>query len=175
MVENDKRRQLRRGRLIALTLLPLMTVLLFVGGQLKSTYPSFAGVQFFAEASLIGGLADWFAVVALFRHPLGLPLPHTAIVPRNKDRIGYELGQFIEQNFLTQETIAPWLAKQDVVGYLLRWGSRPVNVRAALRAIGEALTPVMSEATEAGVLRIAAQAISEILSRTNVSGLIGSA
>src|SRR5208283_5898008 len=138
----DKRTRLRHIRLLALALLPLMALLLVVSGNLKTACPPFAGVQFFAEASLIGGPADWFAVVALFRHPLGLPLPHTAIVPRNKDRIGHELGQFIEQNFVTPETIAPWLAKQDVVGYLLRWGSRPANVRAALRVLGESLTPV---------------------------------
>jgi uncharacterized membrane-anchored protein YjiN (DUF445 family) len=174
MQGTDKRMRLRRSRLIALALLPLMAVLLLVSGRLKTVYPQFAGVQFFAEASLIGGLADWFAVVALFRHPLGLPLPHTAIVPRNKDRIGRELGQFVEQNFLTPETIAPWLAKQDLVGHLLRWGSRPSNVRAVLRALGEALGPVMGEAAQAGVPQIAAKAVSETLARTNVSGLIGS-
>jgi uncharacterized membrane-anchored protein YjiN (DUF445 family) len=79
MHEADKQSRLRRSRLIALALLALMAMLLLVSGRLKTVYPQFAGVQFFAEASLIGGLADWFAIVALFRHPLGLPLPHTAI------------------------------------------------------------------------------------------------
>ena len=174
MGETDKRTRLRHIRLLALALLPLMALLLVVSGNLKKAYPPFASVQFFAEASLIGGLADWFAVVALFRHPLGLPLPHTAIVASNKDRIGHELGQFIEQNFLTPETIAPWLAKQDVVGMLLRWGSRPANARATLRTIAEALTPVMGGAADAGVLRIAAQAVSEALSRIDAAGLLGS-
>jgi Protein of unknown function (DUF445) len=79
----DKRRRLRRSRLIALALLPLLAMLLLVSGCLKTVYPRFAGVQFSAEAALMGGVADWFAVVALFRHSLGLPPPYTAIVPRN--------------------------------------------------------------------------------------------
>src|SRR5438105_15366167 len=79
-----------------------------------------------AEASLVGGLADWFAVTALFRHPLGLPIPHTAIIPRKKDQIGESLGDFIQQNFLTPEVVGPrvqaaeiprrvgeWLASED--------------------------------------------------------------
>jgi uncharacterized membrane-anchored protein YjiN (DUF445 family) len=175
MDEGEKRHRLRRMQLIALALLPLMAILLVVSGRLKSTYPAFAAVQFSAEASLIGGLADWFAVVALFRHPFGLKLPHTAIVPENKNRIGQELGRFIEQNFVTSETIAPWLTKQNFVGRLLRWGSKPTNIRAALRALADALAPVMDEASEAVVLRIATHGISETLSRTDISALIRSA
>ncbi len=99
MDEREKRHRLGRIQLIALVLLPLTAILLVVSGRLKSTYPEFAAIQLFAEASLIGGLADWFAVVALFRHPFGLPLPHTAIVPQNKDRIGQELGRFDRTEF----------------------------------------------------------------------------
>ena len=71
--------------------------------------------------ALIGACADWFAVVALFRHPLGLPIPHTAIVPRNKNRIGTELGKFVEQNFLTPENIVAKLTQLDMVGHAAGW------------------------------------------------------
>lgn len=175
MDEIAKRHRLRRIQLIALAMLPLMAILLVVSGRLKSKYPEFAAVQFFAEASLIGGIADWFAVVALFRHPFGLPLPHTAIVPDNKDRIGQELGRFIEQNFVTADTIAPWLAKQDIVGRVLRWGSKPANVEAALSAFADALTPMKDDVSEAVVLRMATRSISETLSRADISSLIRSA
>ena len=60
----------------------------------------------FAEAAMVGGLADWFAVTALFRHPLGLPIPHTAIIPRNKDRIGEALANFLKENFLIPSVVA---------------------------------------------------------------------
>lgn len=69
-------------------------------------YPALGYVKAFAEAAMVGALADWFAVTALFRRPLGLPIPHTAILPRNQHRIADELGRFIENNFLQGRPIA---------------------------------------------------------------------
>ncbi len=172
--ETEKRRRLRRSRLFATALLPTMAIVLVVSGYLKGAHPPFALVQFFAEASLIGGFADWFAVVALFRRPLGLKLPHTAVVPRNKDAIGRELGLFIEQNFLTAETIAPWLAKQDIVGRILRWAARPANAGAALGELAELVAPVRRAAAGMGVPALAA-AVSNALSRADVANLLASA
>jgi uncharacterized membrane-anchored protein YjiN (DUF445 family) len=71
-----------------------------------------------AEASMVGALADWFAVTALFRHPLGLPIPHTAIIPRKKDQIGTSLGTFVQENFLTREVVEERLDGMDVPGRL---------------------------------------------------------
>jgi uncharacterized membrane-anchored protein YjiN (DUF445 family) len=71
-----------------------------------------------AEASMVGALADWFAVTALFRHPLGLPIPHTAIIPRKKDQIGASLGTFVQENFLTTHVVEDKLATVDVPGRL---------------------------------------------------------
>ncbi|WP_174293073.1 DUF445 family protein, partial [Sphingomonas bacterium] len=79
---------LTRMRLIAGGLLLAMAALFLASRSLLPRHPAFGFVRAFAEAAMVGGLADWFAVTALFRHPLGLPIPHTAIVPRNKDRIG---------------------------------------------------------------------------------------
>ena len=73
---------------------------------LADLHPAWGFVRAFAEAGLVGGIADWFAVTALFRHPLGLPIPHTAIVPRNKDRIGDALANFLKDNFLTPSVVA---------------------------------------------------------------------
>ncbi|MBN1091448.1 DUF445 domain-containing protein [Blastococcus sp. TML/M2B] len=71
-----------------------------------------------AEASMVGALADWFAVTALFRHPLGLPIPHTAIIPRKKDQIGESLGTFVQENFLTRSVVEEKLTTVDVPGRL---------------------------------------------------------
>src|SRR3954470_11444564 len=71
-------------------------------------------VQATAEASMVGALADWFAVTALFRHPLGLPIPHTAIIPRKKDQIGESLGTFVQENFLTRSVVETKLTTIDV-------------------------------------------------------------
>ena len=97
-----------------------LSLLLGAAGLLVATFllpipePVAGYLRAFAEAALIGGLADWFAVVALFRHPLGIPIPHTAIVPNNKDRIGVALGDFIQTNFLTREVLGGQLAKHDL-------------------------------------------------------------
>jgi uncharacterized membrane-anchored protein YjiN (DUF445 family) len=73
--------------------------ILVVARALAERHPAFGFVAAFAEAAAIGGLADWYAVVALFRRPLGLPIPHTAIIPANQSRIGEKLGEFIERHF----------------------------------------------------------------------------
>ena len=84
-----------RMRLIATGLLLAMAALFVVSHGLAPGRPAWGFVRAFAEAAMVGGLADWFAVTALFRHPLGLPIPHTAIIPNEKDRIGDELARFL--------------------------------------------------------------------------------
>src|SRR5262249_34703458 len=78
-----------------------------------------------AEAGIIGGLADWFAITVLFRHPFGIPLPHTAILPSNKDRIGRSLGSFVERNFLVPEVILPKMHQADLTGKIAAWLALP--------------------------------------------------
>src|SRR6186713_1980555 len=99
-------------------LLVAMAALFALTRWLEPTYPWLSYVKAFAEAAMVGGLADWFAVTALFRHPLGLPIPHTAIIPRNKDRIGENMGRFVEQNFLAPSLVAERIAHVDFAGRL---------------------------------------------------------
>lgn len=96
---------MRRMKLIATGLLILMAVIFCISLYLEHSLPWLRIVRAFSEASVIGALADWFAVVVLFRHPLGVPFPHTAIIPKSKDRIGSILGGFVVGNFLTEEVI----------------------------------------------------------------------
>ena len=103
---DEAARKLRKVRTIATLLLVAAAVVFVVASLNVARYPWLAYVKAFAEAAMVGALADWFAVVALFRHPLGLPIPHTAILPRNQARIAKSLGQFIENNFLEQKAIA---------------------------------------------------------------------
>jgi uncharacterized membrane-anchored protein YjiN (DUF445 family) len=88
-----------------------------------------------SEAALVGGIADWFAVTALFRHPLGIPIPHTAIVARRKDRIGRSLGNFVGNNFLGREVIARQLAGMKLGERAARWLSEPEHQARVARAI----------------------------------------
>ena len=101
-------------RRVATGLLLAMAVLFLVARTLSHSHPAWGYVQAFAEAAMVGGLADWFAVTALFRHPLALPIPHTAIIPRNKDRIGDTLAIFLRDNFLTPAVVARRMQHMDV-------------------------------------------------------------
>ncbi len=101
----------------------------FVGTVLAGAEgDSFLGyVQATAEASMVGGLADWFAVVAIFRHPLNLPIPHTAVIPERKEQFGETLGEFIQSSFLTPDAVAERVRAADVGGRVARWLASPAN------------------------------------------------
>jgi len=97
-----------------------------------------------AEAAMIGALADWFAVVALFRHPLGLPIPHTAIIPDNKDRLGRRLAEFLDRHFLTRERVDEALTPWDMAGQLAGWLNEPGHAARLARGIAAALPDVLA-------------------------------
>jgi len=108
-------------KLIALALLCAAAVAYAVASALRVRHPGWGYLAAFSEAAMVGAIADWFAVVALFRHPLGLPIPHTAIIPSNKDRIGENLATFICNNFLSTEQVLDKLKSFDAAGKLARW------------------------------------------------------
>ncbi|HEY0303653.1 MAG TPA: DUF445 family protein, partial [Longimicrobiales bacterium] len=91
---------------VATGMLVLATLIFVVAHLLEPRYPWLAFVRATAEAAMIGGVADWFAVTALFRHPMGIPIPHTAIVPRHKDRVGRILAGFLQRHFLSAEVVS---------------------------------------------------------------------
>src|SRR5260370_1466649 len=130
-----QRRGLRRNRLMATALLGAMAAL-FILTTLASQ-PGFwiLLVRATAEAALVGGLADWFAVTALFRQPLGLPIPHTAILPKNKDRIGEGLASFIERNFLSPDVLRAKVRSVDPARHVADWLSIPANADALARRL----------------------------------------
>jgi uncharacterized membrane-anchored protein YjiN (DUF445 family) len=112
-------------RAVATLLIVAMAALLLLAHHFAQLHPALPWLAAFAEAGLVGGLADWFAVTALFRHPLGLPIPHTAIIPRSKDRIGDTLAQFLKDNFLTPRIVARRLEAADPALALAGWLQRP--------------------------------------------------
>lgn len=117
--------ELRRMKRIAVSLLVLMFALFIAATLMQDRWPALSYLRAFAEAAMVGAIADWFAVVALFRHPFGLPIPHTAIIPRNKDRIGAALGAFICNNFLAPAVVAAKLDSLDGAGRLAHWLAAP--------------------------------------------------
>ena len=133
---------------LALALLVAAGALFVFAHMHLSWSPAMGYLRAFAEAALVGGLADWFAVTALFRHPLGVPIPHTAIVPRNKERIGIALGDFVENNFLTREIVGGKLAEVDLAGGFARFLGAPEHA-APLAARITSLLPAMLDAVDA--------------------------
>src|SRR5215471_3669560 len=117
----ERAAELRRVKALA-TLVLASTLLLFVVAKwLLNVHPVFGFIAAFAEAATIGGLADWYAVVALFKRPLGLPIPHTAIVQSNQHRIADKLGEFIELHFLEQGPVEAKLRQIDFGSFVADW------------------------------------------------------
>ncbi len=139
-----------------------------------------AGLDFvkaFAEAAMVGGLADWFAVTALFRHPLGLPIPHTAIIPRNKDRLGDSLALFLRQNFLIPQVVARRMQRIDVAAALGRFLEAPrLAGGGRLReAGGRILADLLTATDDAQLGGLIKRELRGWLERTEVSPLMGQA
>src|SRR6058998_3404382 len=125
----------------------------FVGASaFEGQYPWLGYVRATAEASLVGGLADWFAVTALFRRPLGLPIPHTAIVSTRKERIGRILGNFVQNHFLSRDVIAANLLAVRPAERAARWLSDPANARRIARQVASGLAKTL-DALPAGEVR----------------------
>src|SRR5215216_1733670 len=136
--------ELRRIKALA-TLVLSGTLALFVAAKmLLPVHPAFGFVAAFAEAATIGGLADWYAVVALFRRPLGLPIPHTAIIQGNQHRIADKLGEFIEMHFLEAAPVEAKLRQIDFGSFVADWlrdRKRSTDLaRFALRLLPEAFS-----------------------------------
>jgi uncharacterized membrane-anchored protein YjiN (DUF445 family) len=119
---------------VATGLLVVMAGVFVAARAFEPQYPWLPYVKSFAEAAMVGGLADWFAVTALFRHPLGLPIPHTAIIPRNKDRIGEALANFLRENFLIPAVVARRMRNIDLAGAAGRFLQTPAGEGNRIRA-----------------------------------------
>ncbi|HEY3621101.1 MAG TPA: DUF445 domain-containing protein [Roseiarcus sp.] len=135
----ERRAELRRMRTIATMLLVLMTAIYLAMRRAPSTWAWAPYLSAFAEAGMVGACADWFAVVALFRRPLGLPIPHTAVVPENKRRIGAAMGRFITNNFLSPRVAIARLASVDFVGLAARWLEDERNARTVATGTARAI------------------------------------
>jgi len=163
-------------KVVATGLLVVMAGVFVAARVLEPQYPWLGYVKSFAEAAMVGGLADWFAVTALFRHPLGLPIPHTAIIPRNKDRIGEALARFLQENFLIPRVVARRMEKLDVAGATGRFLQTPAGQATRIRAGASRLIADVFESLDDERLGgIVKTAISTRLRKSEISPLLGHA
>jgi len=138
---------------VALAFLLGAAVVYVVTRLYQNAAPWVGYVQAMAEASMVGALADWFAVTALFRHPLGLKIPHTAIIPRKKDALGENLGDFVGANFLAEVVVADKLHRVGVSARLGNWLAQSLNAErataVAISAVGAVMTVLRDEDVQA--------------------------
>ncbi len=161
---------------VATGLLIVMAIVFAVARTFEPGHPWLGTVKAFAEAAMVGGLADWFAVTALFRHPLGLPIPHTAIIPRNKDRIGEALASFLKENFLIPSVVARRMQKLDVAGAAGRFLQTPESEGTRIRGGASRLIADVFESLDDERLGgIVKSAIASRLRAMEVSPLLGHA
>ncbi len=147
-------RRLANGMLLAIMGLFVFSHMWEPDGQEWDMHWRF--VRAFAEAAMVGGLADWFAVTAIFRHPLGLPIPHTAVIPKNQDRIAEAVGRFIADNFLKPELVAERVKDKDLSEALGKWLAEPTQSTAlagGLVSAVPALLDALDDETVAAFLR----------------------
>lgn len=138
--EPARRAQLAAMRRRATGLLVAMTVVFVVARANEEGGATWVGyLRATAEAAMVGGLADWFAVTALFRHPLGVPIPHTAVIPTRKDQIGRSLGQFLQANFLSGPIVAERVLAASPATRIAEWLGRPGSPATVARHTADAL------------------------------------
>jgi len=159
-----KRQQLRRMKSVATGLLLISAAVYLIAKRAEATgapvWVSF--VRAAAEAAMVGGLADWFAVTALFRRPLGLPIPHTAIIPTRKDAIGASLGEFVGDNFLSEEVVRDKIRSAQIASRFGNWLRDPANSK----QVTDELASVITWATSLGDDEDIAEVIEESFRRT---------
>src|SRR4051812_32460901 len=163
-------------KVVATGLLVVMAAVFAITRALQPAHPWLGYIKAFAEAAMVGGLADWFAVTALFRHPLGLPIPHTAIIPRNKDRIGEALASFIRENFLIPSVVARRMQQLDIAAAAGRFLQTPAGEGTRIRAGASRLIADIFESLDDERLGgIVKGAVSSRLRKAEISPLLGHA
>lgn len=170
--DHNRLRRLRRMQAVALSLLIAAAVVYLLTVRLDQT-GVWGWVNTAAEAAMVGGLADWFAVTALFRHPLGIPIPHTAIIPRKKDAVATSLQDFFADNFLTETVVRERISDAGIAARLGRWLAHPENAR---RVVTEAIRPsraLAAKVSSTDVVTMAHDALIPRLTQQPISAPLG--
>jgi len=173
--ELERQARLNRMKRIATGLLLLSTAVFAVALRFEPQYAWLGFVRATAEAAMIGAVADWFAVTALFRHPLGIPIPHTAIVPKRKDQVGRTLGNFVQKHFLSSEVVGSKLRSARVGERLADWITRPENARRVARQVAVALAAGAKATREETIEGLIEGAVTRKIEKTPVAPMLARA
>ncbi|WP_158742035.1 DUF445 domain-containing protein [Acidisphaera sp. L21] len=176
VVDPDRlaRRSLARHRAFATGLLVLMAALTLGSYAMPPGWGTDL-LQAAAKAGLVGGIADWFAITALFRHPLGLPIPHTAIIPAQKERLGRALGRFVSTHVFTEAELRRTLGRIDIPGILHRFFADPKASRPAAEALAGMLPRLLATVEDGRARRLIARLVPRILGGRGASAVVARA
>ena len=167
-----KQLQLDRMKRRATGLLVLMAVIFAAAWLLEARHPWLGYVRATAEAGMVGGVADWFAITALFRRPLNLPIPHTAIIPQRKDRIGRSLGNFVQNNFLSPDVLGAKLRAAQLSRRAAEWLREPEHARTMVRQAAGALRSASAVVRDDDVHALLERSVIEPLKRRPIAPVL---
>lgn len=170
-LDTQRRRDLRRMRTLATGLLVLAAIVYVVTRGSDEVFLGFVNAG--AEASMVGACADWFAVTALFRHPLGLPIPHTALIPRKKEMIGRSLEEFVSENFMREEIIRDRVLDAEPTRRIAEWATQPGHAKRLVDEVATVTAHALDRIPDADVQAVIEQALIPRLIREPVSSLAG--
>ncbi|WP_308006676.1 DUF445 domain-containing protein [uncultured Chryseobacterium sp.] len=175
MNDEAKRKQLRKYKAFATGLFVLMAVLFIGTTLLQKTIDShwIGYVRAFSEAAMVGALADWFAVTALFRHPLGLPIPHTNLIENSKQKLGDNLGNFVVTNFLSPENIRPYIQKLKISNFVGEWLGKEKNQDILLKNLSDIVLDILNKLDDSEVSRFISKKVSEMTDTIKLNAILG--
>ncbi|WP_374444157.1 DUF445 domain-containing protein [Epilithonimonas sp.] len=175
MNDEQKKQQLRRYKTLATGLFILMAVTFLLMTVLQKTNSShwIGYIRAFSEAAMVGALADWFAVTALFNYPLGLKIPHTNLIENSKERIGDNLGNFVVDNFLSPENIRPYIQKLKISVYIGDWLSKEKNQTVLISELSSVIRDIINKLDDDAVARFISAKAQEMADSIKLNAVIG--
>ena len=175
MNDTEKKLQLRKYKLFATGLFVLMAVIFVVTTILeKSNSAHWIGyIRAFSEAAMVGALADWFAVTALFNYPLGLKIPHTNLIENSKDRIGDNLGNFVVSNFLSPSNIRPYIHKLQISHFVGEWLSTERNQQNLVKEMSNIVLDILNKLDDSAVVKFIGNKAKEMSDDLKINQILG--
>lgn len=175
MNDELKRKQLSKYKAFATGLFVLMAIIFVATTILQKTHDShwIGYVRAFSEAAMVGALADWFAVTALFRHPLGIPIPHTNLIENSKEKLGDNLGSFVVSNFLSPQTIRPYIQKIKISNFVGEWLTKERNQEALIKNLSDIILDILNKLDDSEVSRFISKKVSEMTDDIQLNKILG--
>ena len=175
MNDFEKKAQLRKYKMFATGLFVLMAAVFAVTTVLEKNNPAhwIGYIRAFSEAAMVGALADWFAVTALFNYPLGLKIPHTNLIENSKERIGDNLGNFVVDNFLSPQNIRPYIQKMKISGFVGEWLSKERNQENLVNELSGIVLDILNKLEDSAVTAFIGKKAKEMSDDIKINEIVG--